>query len=395
MQTGDIRLIKDINARLVLNLIREHKVISGADLAKITGMRPSTISNILRELKSKNLIVNLGKGESTDKGGKRPYLWGLNDEASYVLGVDVELGEITAVVLKLNGESVFKHVYKTEQTSDIQVIVDQIVNVVHDSVKKARIDMEHILGLGVAVAGVVNSVRGVVIETDISPKMNIPLKAYLGKHFNFPMVIENNANAAAIGAKWVGSAKDVQNFIIVLVELHCDVGGMGIGLVLDGELYHGANYCSGELNVHLPTLTAILNTLRNRLHEGDILKNYIDRLDELDIYKVIDAAKKGDKVAQMCFSIVGHHIGQNIAPAVGLINPEKLVIAGDISELEELVIEPINKEIEMITLNLVHENLEVTTSIHGRYSVAMGAASLILNEFFKVVLIKKSDIVSL
>jgi len=60
-----------------------------------------------------------------------------------------------------------------------------------------------------------------------------------------------------------------------------------------------------------------------------------------------------------------------------------------------MVIEPVNKEIEMITLNLVHSNLEVTTSIHGRYSVAMGAASLILNEFFKVVLIKKSEIVPL
>ena len=395
MQTGDIRLIKDINARLVLNLIREHKVISGAKLAKVTGMRPSTISNILRELSAKNLIVNLGKGESTQKGGKRPFLWGLNQEAAYVLGVDVEIGEITVTVLKLTGKSVYRHVYKTEKTYHLDKIVKQIVDVIKDCLKKAKIEDVKVLGLGVAIAGVVDSKHGIVIETNISPKMNIPLKFQLQKYFNFPIVIENNANAAAIGAKWVGSAQDSTDFITVLVELDCDTGGMGIGLVLNGELHHGANYCSGELNVHIPTLTAVLNTLRNRLSEGEILTNYADRFNELDIYKVIDAAQKGDKIAKMCFSIVGHRIGQNIASAVGLINPQKLVIAGDISELGALVVDSINKEIEMITLNLVHENLKVVTSIHGRYSVAMGAASLILNEFFKVVLIKKSDIVPL
>lgn len=393
MQTGDIHLMKDINARLVLNLIREHKNISGADLAKITGMRPSTISNILRELSAKNLIVNLGKGESTQKGGKRPFLWGLNQDAAYVLGVDVEIGEITATILKLTGESVYRHTYKTEQTQNSDKIVRQIVNMIQAVLTQARIEEDKILGLGVAIAGVVDSIHGVVVETDILPMMNIPLKSRLQKHFAFPIVIENNANAAAIGAKWVGSAKNSTDFITVLVELHCDVGGMGIGLVLNGELYHGANHCAGELNVHLPTLTAVLNSLRNRLSEGEILKNYADRLNELNIHKVIEAAQKGDKIAQMCFSIVGHHIGQSIAPAIGLINPQKLVIAGDISELGQIVIEPIKKEIEMITLNLVNENLEVVTSIHGRYSVAVGAASLILNEFFKVVLIKKSDIV--
>ncbi len=395
MQTGDIRLIKDINARLVLNLIREHKVISGAELAKITGMRPSTISNILKELKAKNLIVNLGKGESTDKGGKRPYLWGLNENAAYVIGVDVELGEITSVVLKLNGESVYKNVFKTKKTGDVKEIVKQTEQVVKESMEKAQIKPSEVLGMGVAVAGVVDTQKGIIIETDITPQLNIPFRALLEKKFSFPIVVENNANAAAIGAKWVGSAKDTKDFIIVLVEWDCNVGGMGIGLVLNGELYHGANYCAGELNVHLPNLTTVINTLRNRLKEGKILKKYIDRLEDLDVYTVIDAAQKGDKVARMCFNILGHHIGQNIAPAIGLINPEKLVIAGDISELGDIVIEPINKEIEMITLNLVHAHLEVTTSIHGRYSVGMGAASLILNEFFKVVLIKKSDIVSL
>ncbi|OYV85623.1 MAG: hypothetical protein B7Z63_05230, partial [Ignavibacteriae bacterium 37-53-5] len=65
MQTGDLKLVKSINDRLVLNLIRVNKIMSSSDLVKITGMRPSTIFNILKDMAARSLVINLGKGEST------------------------------------------------------------------------------------------------------------------------------------------------------------------------------------------------------------------------------------------------------------------------------------------------------------------------------------------
>lgn len=395
MQTGDIRLIKDINDRLVLNLIREHEIISGADLAQITGMRPSTISNILKSLTGRSLIVNMGKGESTEKGGKRPFLWSLKSDAAYAIGIDVEIGEITATVLNLVGQAVSQKVYRVSQTRDVEEVVEQIAGVITDISKQAGLTADNILGVGIAVAGVVESESGQIIISDILDELNVPLRTYLQRSFSFPIAIENNANAAAIGAKWVGSAKGCKNFMTVLIEMDKNVGGIGIGMVLNDELYHGAKYCSGELNVSLPTLSATLHTLRHRFHQGSILKHYQSNPEDLDIYKMIDAAREGDEVARYYFVILGHLIGKNIAKSVGLLNPERLILAGEVSELKDMLINPVQREIEVEVLKFSSECLTIATSIHGRYSVAMGAASIILNDFFTVPIIKKKQIVQI
>ncbi len=395
MQTGDIHLIKDINARLVLNLIRDHQIISAAELAKITGMRPSTISNILKELKAKNLIVNLGKGQSTERGGKRPFLWGLNGEAAFAIGVDVELGELNIAILNLSGDKVYQKVHPLQEKPSLEELIPQIRRAVKSGLRKVGVTEDDVLGLGLAITGVVNTHEGVVVKSDVFSQGNVALKAALQKVFDFPLVVENNANAAAVGARWVGAAKNATNFITVLVEWNRNVGAMGIGLVLGGELYLGANYCAGEINVTLPQLQEVLESLQNRFNEGNVLSKFSGSLAEMDIFKVLDAARKGDKMARLAFERVARQVGRNIAPAIGLINPEKLVIAGDISELEDVVIQPIKEEIEALTLDLVNKDLTITTSQYGRYSVAIGAASIILSEFFKVVLIRKSEIVSL
>ena len=104
LQTGNNQLVRSINEVIVLNFIRSHKLISGAELAKKTGMRPSTISSLVKQLKAKGLIAISGKGQSTTRGGKRPTLWRLKYNSRFVIGVDLELGESTAVCMNLRGD---------------------------------------------------------------------------------------------------------------------------------------------------------------------------------------------------------------------------------------------------------------------------------------------------
>src|SRR5512147_2940290 len=91
------KVVKDINERVVLKLIQEQDIISSSDLVKITGMRPSTIFNILKELSAKSFVSFYGKGESTKKGGKKPFNWNLNKDAACTIGLDIEVGEMTSV----------------------------------------------------------------------------------------------------------------------------------------------------------------------------------------------------------------------------------------------------------------------------------------------------------
>jgi predicted NBD/HSP70 family sugar kinase len=389
MRTGDIRLVKKINDRVVLNLIREHGKISGSMLSQITGMRPSTISSILKDLQKRALIKNLGKGESTSRGGKRPYIWTIKSDEEYVIGIDLEIGEITAVVLDLSAGIVAKKIYQVPVVSNLDELVEQIESCVNEIIDFAKVDK--IMGVGLAIAGVVNRDEGIVVKTDVLVDLNIGLIEKLEDVFSFPVIIENNANATAIGEKWTGAAGGIKNFMTVLIEVNKNVGGLGIGLVFNEELYHGANYCSGELNIHLPTLHDSLGTMSNRLVEGKILRTYAQSIADIDIYIMLDAAKQGDEIALLYFSILGHLIGKSIANSVALINPELVILAGDIAELDSKISEPIKRVIEMETLNITSESLQVVASTQGRYATGIGAASLVLNEFFKVPVIKENE----
>lgn len=391
VQTGDVHLIKSLNDRLVLNLIREHETISGADLAALTGMRPSTISNILKDLAAKSLIINLGKGESTARGGKKPYLWSLNKAALYAVGIDVEIGEVAAVVLDMGSNIIGRNLYKYAVVSNFNEVIGHIHEAIANILTECNLKREHIAGLGIAVSGVVDHRNGVIRLTEVFSQRNIALLEHLQPRYDFPLVLENNANAAAMGAKWFGNNKGSANYLTVLIEIDRNVGGMGIGLVLNNELYRGATYCAGELNVRLPMLGDLLRSFRPQFDKGAILRDYKDALEAVDIYLLIEAAKQGDKIALSFFDALGHIIGKSIAKPVALINPEKIIIAGDIAEVGVHILNPLRAAITPEILNLVAETLQFEVSEYGRDSVAIGAAALILNDLFKLPVVASQE----
>jgi N-acetylglucosamine repressor len=383
MRTGDIKLIKKVNQKLVFDLIRSHSVISGADLSRITGLQPSTILKILKNLSSKHLIVNTGKGDSTIKGGKRPNLWKLNNSAAYVIGLDIELNEMTAVMLDLSSNTVSHTFLKTGKILDPEDLLNKVNQIVENILYISQVDKEKILGMGIAYAGVVNCDSGVIVLGDIISQTNVPLQEELKKFHKFPIKIENNANATAIGEKWVGIAEDKKNFMTILIEFDTNVSGIGIGIMINGNLYHGSSYCAGEINIHLPKLQELLSNMSEHLSESPILQNYISSLDKIDIHLMIEAARKGDKVAALLFSIYGDILGKTISKAVSLLNPDAIIISGPVSSLEELIIAPVREAVKKEILSITNDTLEILCSKHGDFSVATGAASIILYDYFR------------
>lgn len=383
MQTFDFRLVRDYNDRIVLNFILEHGEISGADLARITGMQPSTISNILKGLEQKNIIINRGKGVSTSKGGKRPNLWSINGKSAYALGVDVEIGEIAIAILQLDGVIRFNKIYKTGKSTNAKELLEHINHAIKEALKSNNGIIKKIIGMGVAFAGIVNREDGMVLMTDVIPQMNIKLASQLEKKYKFPVILENNANSVAIGSKWVGSARGMKNFMTVLLEIDTDVFGMGIGIVLNGDLYHGSTYCAGELSPPLVNMHNILSRIRGNIQSSPILKKYSENINDISMQVLVEAACEGDEVALQFFNILGNLIGKAISQLVALINPERVIIAGDVAEVGQCILDPIKAVFDTDILSLTRESLTLACSTNGRYSTAMGAASIILHEFFR------------
>ncbi|MFA8342680.1 MAG: ROK family protein [Rhodothermaceae bacterium] len=392
IQTGDFKFIRTLNGQLVLNMIRKHEVISSTELTTITGLRPSTIFNILKELSDKTLILNLGKGDSTEKGGKKPYLWELNKDAAYVIGLDIEINNITAVILDLKGNLLHHSTLKFEKLQSEEELINVINSIVQNILEKSKIEQEKFLGLGIAMPAIVDSEMGVVKRTDVISDKNIPLTNKLNEYYKFPIVVENNANSTAVGAKWVGAGKDFKNFLVVLAEFDQKVGGMGVGILIDEHLYNGHTNCAGELNIPILNLGQMLIYIRNQISQSEYLREYDLKIEELTVDILIEAAKAGDELAISLFKRLGTQIGEIISNSISLLNPEALIVAGNISDLDDIIIDPIREVINLKSLPFITQKLKVIPSLHGPNSVATGAASLILNEFFKIPIVKRKGI---
>lgn len=376
-------VVKDVNEQLVLRLVQEHGVVSSSELVKITGMRPSTIFNILKTLSAKSFVLFHGKGKSTKKGGKRPFNWTLNNKAAYVVGLDIEVGEMTLVVLDFSGSIVARKIIKLETGRTADELTANIIKVVNEFIAENKIKINKVLGLGIAFAGIVDVNTGIVAMSSVLPEMNLALMEKL-TILPFPVSIENNANAAAIGLKWKSDNKYGKNYLSILLEIDKNVNGLGIGIIINGELYRGASFCAGELYPYLPNLNELILTFKSRFHESDILKEYVTSIEKLDIEFLLEAAKKGDKISRLIFARIGHLVGQTIAPSVALLNPNTVIITGIVSELEDLIIETIRNEIEVKVISLTNNALNIIADKNYHYAVAVGAASLILENFFRV-----------
>ncbi len=381
--TGDYHLVKDLNSKLVLNLIRTRGPISGADLAKISGMRPSTIMNILRHEEKKGLIVKVGTGHSTVQGGRRPTLWEICGNYGYIIGIKIELTEIRGILIDLNAKIFAQKALPNERGSTLEVIESKMLSLIDQLMMEHKISRRNLLGLGIGVSGAVDSLNGTIVKTDLIKSNPVPLKLCLQKHFDFPILIENDANAAAICERWFGNVKEVSDFIYTLLIIDREVFGVGYGLVLDDHIYHGANMFAGEASPHSITIRDILDQMGVGNHEFIEIGGRKILKTEVDINLLIDAALHQDPIARRYFTEVAQILGKELAQIVDLLDPKIIVIGGEVSRVGDILLNPLRQVVtDHSNLSIKREvTIKVAESPMGD-SITMGAATLILQNIF-------------
>jgi len=142
--TGNHRLLKNLNSNIILNLVRTNAPISGASLAKIIGMRPSTVQNIFKNLEKKGLVLKIGTGDSTKLGGRQPTLWTICSYYGYVVGIQLEINEIQAVLVNLNSQRIAEKKINIKKFNSLSNIENKTVEIVESSLSG------HTVALGVA-----------------------------------------------------------------------------------------------------------------------------------------------------------------------------------------------------------------------------------------------------
>ncbi|URN94896.1 MAG: ROK family protein [Candidatus Pristimantibacillus lignocellulolyticus] len=377
--TGDLALVKKLNSYIVLSCIRKYAPLSRAQVSEQTGLNKATVSNLVTELIDHNLVIEIGPGESS--GGRKPVLLLFNDKAGYAIGVDLGVNYIRGVLVELNG-NIVKEYYQKLSNQKRELAFDSLVQCIDTFIKQAPESPYGIVGIGVGVPGIVDQ-NGTILFAPNMKWREVPLKQMLEERFDYPVIIDNEANAGAQGEQKYGAGKGIRN------QIYLSVGyGIGSGIILDKELYKGTSGFSGELG-HLSIdfngkecTCGNLGCWELYASEKALLEDAaafgFENLDEL-----IQAAENGDDRVLQLFERIGYYLGIGIANIINTLNPDSVMIGNRMSRAAEWIMPSIQKTVQQRALSFQTEQLQFLFAELQEQSAVRGAAYYAIDRFFE------------
>ncbi|CAG7647601.1 ROK family protein [Paenibacillus allorhizosphaerae] len=380
-QTGDLNLVKKINKSIVLQHIRSTSPVSRARLAELTGLTKATVSSLVAELIESRLVDEIGAGESS--GGRKPVMLLFNGTAGYAVGVDLGINYIWAALTDLNGNTVEQYRLKHNNTSVESVIAD-LIACIREVAGRAPDSAYGIVGIGIGIPGFSDE-RGNVLFAPNLGWENVPLQQLIEQEFAIPVVIDNEANAGAVGEKQFGAGQEAAHLVYVSIGM-----GIGTGIIIKDELFRGSSGFSGEMG-HISiqydgkpcrcgnagcwelyaSENALLEQARAVMPGGDVSVETLIRL-----------AEEGDLAAIECFERLGRYLGIGIVNIINSFNPELIVIGGRLAEAERWLRGAVHEVVERRSLPYPRAQLQVQFSALGAGATVLGACSFAIGKFF-------------
>jgi predicted NBD/HSP70 family sugar kinase len=304
-------------------------VFTQAELARVTGLAPATVSNIVRELSNAGLV------DTQAGSGRRGSSVRLARDAGIVAGVDFGHSHVAVAVGDLAGRVLAEERVALEPTTEhhqaLAMASDMLVRM-----SEARGALRHI-GLGLPAP--VND--EVIRSSAIFPGWEgVNARAVAEETFDAPVHVENDANLGALAEHRRGVGRGHSSTVFVKIS-----SGVGAGIIIGNELFHGAGGTAGEIG-HL-TLDEQgplcrcggRGCLEAYTSTGNVLSMLAGQLPGADLDDVVAAARDGNVSAQRALEDAGLHLGWGLASIVNLLNPEIVVVGGDMARAGELLLE--------------------------------------------------------
>lgn len=393
---ADRVLIRGINQSILLNLIRVHAPVSRPQLAALSGLSQVTVIKITNNLIDRHLIIENEYAEST--GGRRAGLLEIHPEGGFAIGLIPQQESLTAVILNLNSELVYSKQWNITLCDNYTQGLDLIAQCVEELFRDSGIPKEKIIGVGFGMSGLIDADRGYCIDSRLMNWQNVEISRPLQDRLGVPVFLDNDVNCLTIYEKLFGQGQSYQHFLVVAIGRH-----VGLGIVVNGVLYHGAFGGAGEFGHTAVTIAGRLCECGNRgcletyISDSGIVKNYLEAtlstsssldtgIQELTAFEVVDRAKNGDDAAIAAFQRAGTLLGVALANLVNIFNPECIILSGpntDASMLVgDLLLEPMQQALKQHTFSQMGKDLCLKVERLGFESWARGAGSLVLRHFF-------------
>ncbi|MEV3860018.1 ROK family transcriptional regulator [Streptomyces sp. NPDC050095] len=362
---GDPSLLRRINSAVVLHALRSTDFATLTEITRVTGLSRPTVEGVVEGLIEAGLVVETTVEEPGARRQGRPARkFRFRAEAGHLLGLEIGPHRVAAVLSALDGRILGAASKDVDETAPAEERIERLRGTVADLLRRAGVARSSLRAVGVGSPGIVEADGTVRLGTALPGWTGLPLGERLRRSFKCPVLVENDANTAAVAEHWKGAGVDSDDMVFVLAGL-----SPGAGALIGGRLHRGFGGAAGEIGaLHLLGREARPETLLSTTDEP------LHPLDEQAVAKVFTLAREGDERAGAAMERFIQRLVHDVAALALALDPELVVVGGWAAGLDG-VLDPLRRELERYCLRPPR----VALSMLGEAAVATGALRLALD----------------
>jgi predicted NBD/HSP70 family sugar kinase len=368
---------KQHNRDLVLRTIFAHDSISRAEVARVTHLTRTTVSEVVNGLFTEGLVEEVGRGESI--GGKSPILLSIVADSRYLIGLNLGQDKFIGAVVNLRGE--IKEIVEAPVHDDNGDKALQLVYQILDQLTRKK--LKPIVGIGVGAPGLVNTREGIVVNAVNLEWQDLPLGQLLEKKYKLPVSILNDSQATAIGEYVYGGDHEPDENLIVVNARH----GIGAGILINGRLFQGDGGGAGEIGHVVVQENGELCRCGKRgcLETIASARAVLQQMKTDSLEDVVSSFLAGNTKANTVVDKAGHYLGTSLANLIGTLNIQKIVLTGDMTRFGEKWLGAVSASMQTGALSRMAEGTKLEIGKLDYRACILGASAFLLLDDYSLL----------
>lgn len=388
-------------ADIIKDAILRHCIYEGnqmiPQMAASLGYSVPTVAKYVGELINEGYFIECGKMDS--HRGRKPVIYGVNPSACYFVGVDISRFALNIGLMNISGQIVNEASIDDFYFDNTPATLDKVCLGVGEFLAQSGVESSRVALVNINISGRVNSLTGESYSVFRFEENDEPLATILSEKIGLPVRIENDSRAMTFGELSTGNARGYRNALFVNASW-----GLGLGIIVGGELYYGRHGYSGEIghmNVYNNEIMchcgkkgcletevsgyAIHRKLLERIRQGQtsVLSPRVANGQPISTLDIVCAATRNED--PLCIELIeqtGAELGRQLANLINIFNPEAVIVGGVLALADEYFLSPIRSAIRKYSLKLMCKDIEVLTSANPQRAGMIGACMVARQSFF-------------
>jgi predicted NBD/HSP70 family sugar kinase len=381
---GSLEALREGNRLRVVDALRRTGTATRSELAQMTGLSRTTVATLVADLQSAGLVVGADDGEPLARSGGRgrpPALLRLDPSAGVALGIDLGHSHVRVAVADLSSALLAQADAPVDVDHDADEALDTAAQLVDDVLAQAGCELDRVVGAGMGLPGPYDRGTQMVNSATILPGwVGRNAAEELSARIGVQVEVDNDANLGALGEFTFGAGRGVSNGIYMKLST-----GIGAGLIFGGALHRGATGIAGELGhvqVQADGLSCICGG-RGCLETVAAVPGLLAAArgahgNDLELAGLIELVRNGDFGTRRIVGEAGRAIGRVLADLCNHVNPEAIIVGGDLSAVGEPLLAGIREAIDRYALPGAAEAVDVRAAVLGERAEVLGALSLVI-----------------